>query len=90
MYKYVTLHGAKKKTEEFIFSRTQNTVYIKFFRTNFIMLVLLGRSDDYSAEQEIFSLNRTRNFITALAKVHLHEVLRVIITHSSPSHAFQF
>ena len=55
-----------------------------------MMLVLLGRSDGYSAEQEIFSSNRTRNFVIALAKVHWHGVLLAIITHSSPSKAFPF
>jgi len=55
-----------------------------------MMLALLGRSDGYSAKQEILSLNRTRNFVTALAKIHWHWVLWVIITHSSPYHAFPF
>lgn len=45
------------------------------FRTNFTMFVLLGRVGGYSAEQEIISLNRTRNFVTALAKVQWHGVL---------------
>jgi hypothetical protein len=56
----------------------------------FMMLVLLGRSDSHSAVQEIFSFNTTRNYVTALAKVHWHGVLCVIITHYSPSHAFPF
>jgi hypothetical protein len=90
MYNYIVMYGAKKKKEEFIFSRTRNVVYIIFFRTNFMMLVLLGRSDGYSAEQGIFSLNRTRNFVTALAKVHRRGALWVIIIHSSPSDAFPF
>jgi hypothetical protein len=38
----------------------------------------------------MFSLNRTRNVVTALAKVHRLVVLWAIITHSSPSHAFPF
>lgn len=63
-----------------------------FHRTNFIMLLLLllCRSDGYSEEQEIFSLNRTRKFVKPLATVHRLRVLWVIITHSSPSYAFPF
>jgi hypothetical protein len=78
-----------QNTEKFVFSSTQNSVY-NVLRTSFMTLVVLCRSDGYSAEQEIFSVNRTRNVVTALAKVHRLVVLWVIITYLSPSQAFPF